>query len=155
MKKAIVVLILILCSAVSVQAEVVDNTELAINSSGKTRMLSMKMAKLYGIQILKDYPVGKKRLAQKELNTTKRTMNEIYKELLTYPPIASNEEITKAVKTAQSSWYQMEKMLSIPPSKTGLLDVLDISDTLLDNNEMMTSYVESLSPVPISEFINK
>jgi hypothetical protein len=154
MKKAIVVFILILCAAVSAQAKTIETTEQAINSSGKTRMLSMKIAKLYGIQVLKNYPAGKKRLAQKELGKAKRTMNEIYKTLLTYPPIKSNEELVEIVKAAQSSWYQLEKMLSIPPSKTGFLDVLDISDTLLDDNEMMTSYVESLSPIPISEIIN-
>jgi hypothetical protein len=154
MKKAIVVFIFILFAAVSAQAKAIENTEQAINSSGKTRMLAMKMAKLYGVQVLKDYPVGKKRIAQKELGKAKRTMNETYKALLAYSPIASNEELVEVVKTAQSSWYQLEKMLSIPPSKTGFLDVLDISDTLLDDNEMMTSYVESLSPIPISEIIN-
>jgi len=154
MKKAIVVFIFILCVSASVQAKAIENTEQAINSSGKTRMLAMKMAKLYGIQVLKDYPSGKKMIAQKDLGNAKRTMNEIYKELLAYSPVASNKELVEIVKTAQSSWYQMEKMLSIPPSKTGFLDVLDISDTLLDDNEMMTSYIESLSPVPTSEIIN-
>lgn len=154
MKKATAVFLLILFATISVQAKVIENTEQAINSSGQTRMLAMKMAKLYGIQVLKDYPVGKKRIAQKDLNKAKNTMNEIYKELLAYPPIKSSEEMLEVVKAAQSSWYEMEKMLSIPPSKTGLLDVLDISDTLLDENEMMTSYIESLSPVPISEIIN-
>ncbi len=154
MKKAIVVFMLILFAAVSAQAKAIKTTEQAINSSGKARMLSMKMAKLYGIQVLKDYPVGKKRIAQKDLSKAKRSMNEIYKELLGYSPIKSNNELADVVKAAQSSWNQMEKMLSIPPSKTGFLDVLDISDRLLDDNEMMTSYVESLSPVPISEIIN-
>jgi len=154
MKKAIVVFIFILCVSASVQAKAIENTEQAINSSGKTRMLAMKMAKLYGIQVLKDYPSGKKMIAQKDLGNAKMTMNEIYKEMLAYSPVASNKELVEIVKTAQSSWYQMEKMLSIPPSKTGFLDVLDISDTLLDDNEMMTSYIESLSPVPTSEIIN-
>jgi hypothetical protein len=154
MKKAIVVFIFILCVSASAQAKAIENTEQAINSSGKARMLAMKMAKLYGIQVLKDYPSGKKMIAQKDLGNAKMTMNEIYKELLAYSPVASNKELVEIVKTAQSSWYQMEKMLSIPQSKTGFLDVLDISDTLLDDNEMMTSYIESLSPVPTSEIIN-
>jgi len=154
MKKSIVVFMLILFTAISAQAKVIENTELAINSSGETRVLTMKMAKLYGIQVLKDYPSGKKRIANKNLAKTKEAMSEIYKQLLIYKPIAANKEFTKVVKAAQLSWYQMEKMLSIPPSKTGFMDVLDISDTLLDDNEMMTSYAESLSPVPISEIIN-
>jgi hypothetical protein len=154
MKKAIVAFILILFVTVQVKANTIENTKQAINNGGKTRMLSMKMAKLYGIRVLKDYPSGKKRIAQKELGKAKRTMNEIYKTLLTYSPIASNKELVEVVKAAQSSWYQLEKMLSIPPSKTGFLDVLDISDRLLEDNETMTSYVESLSPVPTSEIIN-
>ncbi len=154
MKKAVIVFILLLFAAVQVQAATVKNTEEAINNSGKTRMLTMKVAKLYGVQVIKDFPVGKKRIAQKDLSAAKRTMNEIYKGLLAYPPISNNSELEEVVKTAQSSWYQMEKLLSKPPSKTGLLDVLDMSDRLLDDNEMMTSYVESLSPVPLSEIIN-
>ncbi len=154
MKKAIVVFMFILFAAVSAQAKAIETTEQAINSSGQARVLSMKMAKLYGIQVLKDYPIGKKRIAQKNLGKARRTMNEIYKALLAYSPIATDGEMMEVVKTAQSSWNQMEKILSIPPSKTGFLDVLDISDRLLDDNEMMTSYVESLLPVPISEIIN-
>ncbi len=125
-----------------------------INISGTTRMLTMKMAKLYLIQALKDYSNENKRLAQKDLSTTKRKLSGIYKKLLAYSSISSNEEIVEAVKTAQSSWHNMEKLLSAPPSKTGLLNVLDASDRLLDYNEMMTSHVESLSPVSISEIIN-
>ncbi|MCP4265900.1 MAG: hypothetical protein GY777_10050 [Candidatus Brocadiaceae bacterium] len=154
MKRAIIVFMFLLFVSVQVQASTIGSTEQAINSSGKTRMLTMKVAKLYGVQVIKEFPVAKKRIAQKNLDTTKRTMNEIYKALLAYPPIASNSELTGAVKTAQSSWLHMEKLLAKPPSKTGLLDVLDVSDRLLDNNEMMTSYVESLSLVPLSKIIN-
>ena len=81
-------------------------------------------------------------------------MNEIYKALLAFEPVATNAELAEQVKTAQSSWIELEKLLSKPPSKTGFLDVLDASDVLLDENEMMTSYMESLSPVPMSEIIN-
>lgn len=154
MKKSIVMFLLILFTAMSVQAKPITNTGQAIDDSGKTRVLAMKMAKLYGIQVLKNYPSGKKKLAKKNLAKAKKAMSEIYKQLLVYKPIASNKEFTEVVKAAQLSWYRMEKALSIPPSKTGFLDVLDASDTLLDDNEMMTSYAESLSPVPISEIIN-
>ncbi|MCP4255885.1 MAG: hypothetical protein GY775_21290 [Candidatus Scalindua sp.] len=154
MKKAIVVFMLILFAAAHVQANTVKITKQNIDSSGKTRMLTMKMAKLYGIQVLNDYPDGKKRIARKDLSTAKRIMSEIYKELLEHSPIASNKELVEAIKTAQLSWYQMEKMLSVPPSKTGFLDVLDFSDRLLSDNETMTSYMESLSSVPTSKIIN-
>ncbi len=154
MKKAIVAIMLILFVTVQVQADTVTNTEQAISSSGMTRMLSMKMAKLYGIQTLKDYPAGKIKRARMEMGKMIMAMEGTYKALIEYSPIAKNREMVGVIKAAQSRWYQMKKMLSVPPSKTGFQDVLDISDTLLDDNEMMTSYIESLSPVPISEIIN-
>ncbi|MHC4267544.1 MAG: hypothetical protein ACYSTS_03675 [Planctomycetota bacterium] len=125
-----------------------------INISSATSVMTMKMAKLYGIQALKDYSIEKKQLAQKDLSAAKSTMSKIYKTLLAYSPIAGNKKLVEVVKAAQSSWYQMEKMLSVPPSSAGFLNVLDISDRLLDDNEMMTSYVESFLPVHIAEIIN-
>lgn len=154
MKRAIVVFILVFFTAVQVNAWTIENTNLAIHSSGKTRMLAMKMTKLYGVQVLKNVPIWKKQLAQRDLSKAKTAMNEIYKALLAFEPIAKNTELAEAVKTAQSSWFELQRLLSIPPSKTGFLDVLDASDVLLENNEMMTSYMESLSPVPMSEIIN-
>ncbi len=154
MKKGIIVVMLLLFAAVQVQASIIGSTEQAIDKSGKTRMLTMKISKLYGLLVIKDYPVEKKRVAQKELSSAKRAMNDIYKSLLAYSSISSSREVSEGVKTAQSSWHHMEKMLSAPPSKTGLLDVLDASDRVLEDNETMTSYVESLSPVALSEIIN-
>ena len=52
MKRAIVVFILVFSAAVQVNAWTIEHTNLAIHSSGKTRMLAMKMAKLYGVQVL-------------------------------------------------------------------------------------------------------
>ena len=154
MKRAIVVFILVFFAAVQVNAWTIEHTNLAIHSSGKTRMLAMKMSKLYGVQALKNFPTGKKQLAQRDLVKAKTAMGEIYKALLAFEPVATNAELAEAVKTAQSSWIELEKLLSKPPSKTGFLDVLEASDVLLDNNEIMTSYMESLSPVPMSEIIN-
>jgi len=154
MKRAIVVFILVFFTAVQVNAWTIEHTNLAIHSSGKTRMLAMKMSKLYGVQALKNFPTGKKQLAQRDLVKAKTAMGEIYKALLAFEPVATNAELAEAVKTAQSSWIELEKLLSKPPSKTGFLDVLEASDVLLDNNEIMTSYMESLSPVPMSEIIN-
>ena len=154
MNRAIVVFILVFFTAVQVNALTIENTNLAIHNSGKTRMLAMKMANLYGVQVLKNFPIGKKRLAQGDLSRAKKTMNEIYKALLAFEPVATDTELVEIVKAAQSSWIELGKLLSRPPSKTGFLDILDASDILLDENEMMTSYMESLSPVPISEIIN-
>jgi hypothetical protein len=154
MKRAIVVFILVFFAAVQVNAWTIEHTNLAIHSSGKTRMLAMKMSKLYGVQALNNYPIGKKQLAQRDLVKAKTAMDEFYKALLAFEPVATNAELAEQVKTAQSSWIELEKLLSKPPSKTGFLDVLEAGDVLLDKNEIMTSYMESLSPVPMSEIIN-
>ncbi len=154
MKRAIVVFILVFFAAVQVNAWTIEHTNLAIHSSGKTRMLAMKMSKLYGVQALNNFPIGKKQLAQRDLVKAKTAMDEIYKALLAFEPVATNAELAEQVKTAQSSWIELEQLLSKPPSKTGFLDVLEASDVLLDKNEIMTSYMESLSPVPMSEIIN-
>ncbi|MDR4503467.1 MAG: hypothetical protein MRK01_01585 [Candidatus Scalindua sp.] len=137
-----------------VHALTIENTEQAINNSGKTRMLSMRMANLYGIQVLKDYPAGKKIIAKKYLNAERKRMSEIYNELLVYTPVAKSPELTQTVKSAQENWRQLEKLLSQEITKDRFSDVLDASDKLLEENEMMTSYMESLSPVPLSEIIN-
>ncbi len=154
MKRAIVVFILVFFAAVQVNAWTIEHTNLAIHSSGKTRMLAMKMSKLYGVQALNNFPIGKKQLAQRDLVKAKTATDEIYKALLAFEPVATNAELAEQVKTAQSSWIELEQLLSKPPSKTGFLDVLEASDVLLDKNEIMTSYMESLSPVPMSEIIN-
>ncbi len=154
MKRAIVVFIIVFFAAVQVNAWTIEHTNLAIHSSGKTRMLAMKMSKLYGVQALNNFPIGKKQLAQRDLVKAKTAMDEIYKALLAFEPVATNAELAEQVKTAQSSWIELEQLLSKPPSKTGFLDVLEASDVLLDKNEIMTSYMESLSPVPMSEIIN-
>jgi hypothetical protein len=154
MKRAIVVFILVFFAAVQVNAWTIEHTNLAIHSSGKARMLAMKMSTLYGVQALSNYPIGKKQLAQRDLVKAKTAIDEIYKALLAFEPVTTNAELAEQVKTAQSSWIELEKLLSKPPSKTGFLDVLEASDVLLDKNEIMTSYMESLSPVPMSEIIN-
>lgn len=154
MKRAIVVFILVFFAAVQVNAWTIEHTNLAIHSSGKARMLAMKMSKLYGVQALNNYPIGKKQLAQRDLVKAKTAIDEIYEALLAFKPVTTNAELAEQVKTAQSSWIELEKLLSKPPSKTGFMDVLVASDVLLDKNEIMTSYMESLSPVPMSEIIN-
>ncbi|GJQ57911.1 MAG: tetratricopeptide repeat protein [Candidatus Scalindua sp. AMX11] len=126
----------------------------ALNFSGKTRMLSMRMTNLYGVQVLNDFPAGKKQLAKNHLTDAKRLISEIYKMLLAYGPVEKSLVLTQAVKSAQVNWHQLEKLLSQPPTRERFSDVLGASDKLLEANEMMTSYMESLSPVPLSEIIN-
>ncbi len=126
----------------------------AINYSGKTRMLSMKMAKLYGIQVLKDYPVDKKQNAKKDLNDTIKIANNTYMALLAFPPASANSEVNKAIKESQAYWYQMEKVLSKEPTKEVFSEVLDMSDNMLEKNNTMTKYLESLAPYAQSELID-
>ncbi len=126
----------------------------AIDYSSKTIMLSIRMANLYGIQALQDYPATKKQIMKQRLEDAMRTINDIYKALLTFAPVANQPKLKQEVKAAQSSWIEMEKLLSKLPSKTRFLMVMDASDMLLDKNEKMVLYMESLSPVPIFETIN-
>ncbi len=126
----------------------------AINYSVKTRMLSMRMAKLYGVQVLKDFPNGKKRLAKRHLNDAKRMMNEIYMAFFAFPPVTNQPELEQTIKTAQTYWIQLEKVLFKELSNEGFLDVLDISDNLLDKNNIISKYLEALAPYPQSELIN-
>lgn len=126
----------------------------AINNSGKIRMLSMKMAKLYGIQLLSGYPVDKKQKAIKDLNNTKKVANEIYMALLAFHPASADTEVNKAIKESQAYWYQMEKILSKEPTKEVFAEVLDMSDNLLEKNNTMSKYLESLAPYAQSELIN-
>ncbi|MHC4270215.1 MAG: hypothetical protein ACYSTS_17375 [Planctomycetota bacterium] len=125
----------------------------AINYSRKTRMLSMRMAKLYGIQVLKDYPVDKKQKAKKDLNDTIKVANEIYMALLAFPPASANSEVNKAIKESQVYWYQMKKILSKEPTKEAFSEVLDMSDNLLEKNNTMTKFLESLAPYAQLELI--
>ncbi|MCP5007406.1 MAG: hypothetical protein GY941_26240 [Planctomycetes bacterium] len=126
----------------------------AIYYSAKTEMLSMLMAKLYGVQVLKDFPNESKRLAKRHLNDAKRMMNEIYMAFFVFPPVINQPELEQTIRTAQTYWIQLEKVLLKPPSKTGFLDVLDISDNLLDKNDIISKYLENIAPHPQSKLIN-
>ncbi len=126
----------------------------AINYSRKTRMLSMQMAKLYGVQVLKNYPVDKKQKSKKDLDDAIKVVNEIYMVLLAFPQASANSEVKKSIKESQAYWYQMEKILSKESTKEVFSEVLDMSDNLLEKNNTMTKYLESLAPHAQSEFID-
>ncbi len=126
----------------------------AINYSGKIRMLSMEMAKLYGIQVLSDYPVEKKQKAKKDLNDTQKVINKIYMALLAFHPASANAEVNNAIKESQAYWYQMEKLFTKELTKEVFSEVLDMSDNLLEKNNTMSKYLESLAPYAQSELID-
>ncbi len=125
-----------------------------INYSGKIRMLSMKMAKLYGVQVLSDYPVDKKQKAKKDLHDTQKVVNKIYMALLAFPPASANTEVNKAIKESRAYWHQMEKIFSKEPTKEVFSEILDMSDNLLEKNNTMSKYLESLAPYAQSELID-
>ena len=79
-----------------------NNMKEAINYSSKTSMLSMRMANLYGIQVLQDYPAKRKQITKKQLKDAMRTTNDIYKALLTFAPVANQPKLKQKVKTSQS-----------------------------------------------------
>jgi len=94
-----------------------NNMKEAINYSTKTSMLSMRMANLYGIQVLQGYPAEKKQIAKKQLKDAMRTTNDIYKALLTFAPVANQPKLKQKVKMSQDYWFQLEKKLSKKPKR--------------------------------------
>jgi hypothetical protein len=74
--------------------------------------------------------------------------------LLAFPPVLANTEVNKAIKESQAYWHQMEKILSKEPTKEAFSEVLGMSDNLLEKNNTMTKYLESLAPYAQSELID-
>jgi len=131
-----------------------NNIKEAINYSNKTSMLSMRMANLYGIQVLQDYPAKRKQIAKKQLKDAMRTANDIYKALLTFAPVANQPKLKQKVKMSQDYWFQLERTLSKEPTKKGFLDVLGLSDKLLNRNDTMAKLIETHASDHQSKFIN-
>ena len=131
-----------------------NNMKEAINYSSKTSMLSMRMANLYGIQVLQDYPAEKKQIAKRQLKDAMRTTNDIYKALLTFAPVANQPKLKQKVKMSQDYWLQLEKKLSKKPKKRRILKVLAMSDKLLNRNDTMAKLIELHASDHQSKFIN-
>ncbi len=136
-----------------------NNMKEAINYSTKTSMLSMRMANLYGIQVLQDYPAEKKQIAKRQLKDAMRTTNDIYKALLTFAPVANQPKLKQKVKMSQDYWFQLEKKLSKKPKKRRMkkkqfLKVLAMSDKLLNRNDTMAKLIELHASDHQSKFIN-
>ncbi len=132
----------------------INNIKEAINYCGKTRMLSMRMANLYGVQVLQDYPAAKKQKAKELLEYAVSNTTEIYKALLAFTPITNNLELKQKVKLSQDHWSQLKKILSKEPTKIGFLEVLDISDNLVHRNDTMTRYLAAQTTGNQSKLIN-
>ncbi len=130
------------------------NVKEAISYCCKTRMLSMRMASLYGVQVLKDYPVEKRKIVKKRLDDAMMMTNSIYDSLLSYAPVTNQPELETKVKSSHVYWLQLEKALSKEPTKDDFLIVLEMSDKLLVRNETMTKLLEAQSPDSQSKFIN-
>jgi hypothetical protein len=132
----------------------INNMNEAINYCGKTRMLSMRMANLYGVRVLQDYPIAKKQKAKEQLEYAMSNTNEIYRALLVFTPIKNNPELKQKVKLSHDNWLQLKKTLSKKPTKEGFLEVLDKSDILLRKNDTMTRYLEAQATDSKSKLIN-
>ncbi len=131
-----------------------NNMKEAVNYSSNTSMLSMRMANLYGIQVVQDYPAEKKQIAKKQLKDAMRTTNDIYKALLTFAPLANQPKLKQKVKMSQDYWFQLEIELSKEPTKKGFLDILGMSDKLLNRNDIMAKLIEIHASAHQSKFIN-
>ncbi|MCP4265898.1 MAG: hypothetical protein GY777_10040 [Candidatus Brocadiaceae bacterium] len=132
----------------------INNMNEAINYCGKTRMLSMRMANLYGVQVLQGYPVEKKQKAKEQLEYAMINTNEIYDALLAFTPIKDNQDFKQKVESSRDNWFQLKKILSEKPTEKEFLDVLDKSDTLLRNSDTMTRYLEVQATDNKSKLIN-
>ena len=135
-----------------------NNMKEAINYSTKTSMLSMRMANLYGIQVLQGYPAEKKQIAKRQLKDAMGTTNDIYNALLTFAPVANQPKLKQKVKMSQDYWFQLEKKLSKKPKerkkKKQFLKVLAMSDKLLNKNDTMAKLIELHASDHQSKFIN-
>ncbi|NOG83828.1 MAG: tetratricopeptide repeat protein [Planctomycetes bacterium] len=136
------------------QTVIITNIHDALRHSGKTKMLAMKMAKLYGVQVVNDYPIGKRERAKKELGRTIKITNGIYRALLAFAQISENREVAKAIGIAQTDWHKLENELYQDPTQRGFLTILNMSDNLLEKNQQMTKYLESLTTYAYSELID-
>jgi hypothetical protein len=152
-------LILSACASKQVHPALhLNNMKEAINYSTKTSMLSMRMANLYGIQVLQGYPAEKKQIAKKQLKDAMRTTNDIYKALLTFAPVENQPKLKQKVKMSQDYWFQLEKKLSKKPKKRKMkkkqfLKVLAMSDKLLNRNDTMAKLIELHASDHQSKFI--
>ena len=126
----------------------------AINYSSKASMLSMRMANLYGIQVLQDYPAEKKQIAKRQLKDAMRTTNDIYRALLTFPPIANQPKLQQRVKMSQDYWFQLKRKISKEPMQVRFLNVIGMSDKLLNRNDTMAKLIELHASDHQSKFIN-
>ncbi|GJQ58776.1 MAG: hypothetical protein SCALA701_15770 [Candidatus Scalindua sp.] len=114
----------------------------------------MRMANLYGVQVIKDYPIEKQRIVKKQLDEAMGLSNSIYNSLLLYAPVANQPELYQKVKSSQAYWLLLEKALSKEPTREGFLLVLEISDKLLVSNDTMTKLLEAQYPDSQSKCIN-
>jgi hypothetical protein len=132
----------------------INNMNEAINYSGNTSMLSMRMANLYGVQLLQDYPAEKKQKAKEQLEYAMSNTNEIYKALLAFTPVANRPELKQKVKFSQDCWFRIKRELFKKPTKKGFLEVLGLSDKLFNRNDTMAKLIELHASDHHSKFIN-
>ena len=113
----------------------------AVNQSGRTRMLAMRVATLYGAQTSEKLPETVKSESGRERIQAQATMNTIYSALSEFEPVSSDTSASQVVADARDIWAKMGRVLSLDPAAPNLLDVLVFSERLLKANEKMTQAV--------------
>ena len=113
----------------------------AVNQSGRTRMLAMRVATLYGAQTSEKLPETVKSESGRERIQAQATMNTIYSALSEFEPVSSDASANQVVADARDIWAKMGRVLSLDPAAPNLLDVLVFSERLLKANEKMTQAV--------------
>ena len=113
----------------------------AVNQSGRTRMLAMRIATLYGAQASEKLPETVKSESGRERMQAQATMNTIYSALSEFEPVSSDASANQVVADARDIWAKMGRVLSLDPAAPNLLDVLVFSESLLKANEKMTQAV--------------
>lgn len=136
------------------QSLVIKNWDETMNYSGKTRMLSQRVAHAFGIQANSNMPLDRRQEAKEIMQQAQKELNDIYWALLSFDPIKTQSQAGDAVKAAQAQWRLMENVTFKTPTLDSFREMLAVSDTLLERNEKMTAKLEGLSARKASEIIN-
>ncbi len=126
----------------------------AVNYSGKTRMLSMRMAMLYAAQISSNISEADKAKAAKSLTEAQVLMETIYTALASYGEIAAKPVVVATVAEGKKRWDRMARLLIKDADQNTLLDILSNSEKVLAANEKMTAAIAGLSTGAKAKAIN-
>ena len=156
MKKSLLIITTFLAIQIFAQDSQIqiDSIGKAVNESGKTRMLAMRIAAMYGAQTSDKVPGKIKRETEKKQIQAQTNLNEIYNALTGFDPVLNNMEALQAVTNAKEIWGKMRRSLSKEASPIILIDILNYSEKLLAANEEMTKAISVLSTHANADIVN-